>query len=79
LDRSPQISISELEYHGVIHLGTTPIAMFTWRTNPSIQYTLRSRKLYGGGEKEVDGVIGDISDDSVVLIQGEQKIVYSRK
>jgi hypothetical protein len=60
-------------------LGTTPIAMFTWRTNPSIQYTLRSRKLYGGGEKEVDGVIGDISDDSVVLIQGEQKIVYSRK
>ena len=79
LDRSPQISISELDYRGVIYLGTTPIAMFTWRTNPSIQYTLRARKLYGGAGKEVDGVVGDISDESVVLFQGEQKVVYSRK
>jgi hypothetical protein len=31
LDREPQVSIAELEYHGVILLGETPLALFTWR------------------------------------------------
>jgi hypothetical protein len=44
-----------------------------------IQYMLKYRKLYSGGEKEVDGVVGDISNSEVVLIQGEQKIAYPRK
>jgi len=78
VDRSPNITISELDYHGVISIGGTPMALFTWQGNPMIQYTLKYRKLYSVG-KEVDGVIGDISNSEVVLIQGEQKIAYPRK
>lgn len=77
-DRTPNISISELDYHGVINIGGIPMALFTWQGNPMIQYMLKYRKLYSGG-KEVDGVIGDISNSEVVLIQGEQKIAYPRK
>ena len=76
--RSPQISISELDYHGVMYIGKVPMALFTWRGNAAVQYTLKYRKLYSGGEKAVDGVIGDISNSEVVLIQGEQKLVYPR-
>jgi hypothetical protein len=79
VERSQNISISELDYHGVMDLGGIPMALFTWRGNSMIQYTLKYRKLYSGGEKEVDGVVGDISDSKVVLIQGEQKISYPRK
>ena len=79
LDRSPNISIAELDYHGVINIGGIPMALFTWQGNPMIEYTLKYRKLYSGGETEVDGVIGDISNSEVVLIQGEQKIAYPRK
>jgi hypothetical protein len=78
LDRTPNISISELDYHGVINIGGIPMALFTWQGNPMIQYMLKYRKLYSSG-KEVDGVIGDISNSEVVLIQGEQKIAYPRK
>ena len=77
-DRTPNISISELDYHGVINIGGIPMALFTWQGNPMIQYMLKYRKLYSGG-KEVDGVIGDISNSEVVLIQGEQRMVYPRK
>ena len=79
VERSPQISISELDYHGVIYIGKVPMALFTWRGNAAVQYTLKYRKLYSGGEKAVDGVVGDISNSEVVLIQGEQKIAYPRK
>ena len=79
LERTPDISITELDYHGVINIGGIPMALFTWQGNPMIEYTLKYRKLYSGGETEVDGVIGDISNSEVVLIQGEQKIVYPRK
>jgi hypothetical protein len=79
VDRLPQISIAELDYHGVILLGETPMALFTWRGNSTIRYVLKFRKLYSGGEKEIDGVIGDITESKVVLVQGDQKIVYLRK
>ncbi len=79
LDRSSNVLIAELDYHGVINIGGIPMALFTWQGNSMIEYTLKYRKLYSGGEAEVDGVIGDISNSEVVLIQGEQKIVYPRK
>jgi hypothetical protein len=78
LERTPNISISELDYHGVINIGGIPMALFTWQGNPMVQYMLKYRKLYNSS-KEVDGVIGDISNSEVVLIQGEQKIAYPRK
>jgi len=79
IQRSPEISISELDYHGVLYIGNSPMALFTWRGNTAVQYTLKYRKLYGGEDKPVDGVVGDITDSDVVLVQGEQKIVYPRK
>lgn len=79
VDRSPQVSIAELDYKGVIFLGKTPMVLFTWRGNSTIQYTLKFRKLYSDSDKTIDGVVGDISDSEIVLIQGDQKIVYSRK
>src|SRR3990172_11094112 len=62
VDRSPQISIVELNYLGVILVGGKPSGLFTWRGNPSVVYTLKSRKLFASGNKTVDGVIGDILD-----------------
>ena len=79
VDRLPQVSIAELNYHGVILLGEKPMALFTWRGNPAVRYTLKFRKLYSGGEKTIDGVVGDITDEKVILTQGDQKIVYTRK
>jgi len=79
VDRSPEISVSELDYHGVIYIGQVPMALFSWRGNNAVEYTLKYRKLYGSGEKAVDGVVGDISNSEVVLIQGEQKVAYPRK
>jgi hypothetical protein len=79
IQRSPAISISELDYHGILNIGSVPMALFTWRGNPSVQYTLKYRKLYGDAGKPLDGVVGDISDSEIVLIQGEQKIAYPRK
>ena len=79
VERSAEISVSELDYHGVIYIGKVPMALFTWRGNASVQYTLKYRRLYSGGDKAVDGVVGDISNSEVVLIQGEQKIAYPRK
>jgi hypothetical protein len=76
-DRLPQISISELDYHGVILLGDTPMALFTWRGNSAVRYVLKYRKLYSG-DNAVDGVVGDIADSKVILIQGDQKIAYPR-
>lgn len=78
VDRQAQISIGELDYHGIISMGDIPMALFTWRGNSSVRYTLKYRKLYNEG-KIVDGVLGDITDSSVVLIQGDQKVVYSRR
>ena|SRR5260221_9237666 len=76
--RLPQISIAELDYHGVIFLGETPMALFTWRGNSAVRYVLKFRKLYSG-ENVIDGVVGEISTSGVVLVQGDQKIVYQKK
>ena len=79
VDRSAQLSIAELDYHGVILMKDAPMALFAWRGNPSVRYVLKFRRLFGGGDKIVDGVVGDITDSQVTLVQGDQKIVYSRK
>jgi hypothetical protein len=78
MDRSPQVTIAELEFHGIILMGETPMALFTWRGNSNVSYVLKFRKLYGG-ENIVDGVVGEITTAAVVLVQGDQKIVYPRK
>ena len=79
VNRSPQISIAELDYHGTIFLNKTLMALFTWRGNPSVRYVLKYRRLYSGNEKIVDGIVGDISDTEIALSQGEQKVVFARK
>jgi len=79
VDRSPQVSIADLDYHGVIYFGETPMALFTWKGNSAVQYVLKFRRLQNGGGTLVDGVVGDISKTAVILVQGDQKIVYSRK
>lgn len=79
VDRSPELSISELNYQGVIQVGDSVLALFTWRGNPMVRYTLKSGKLYGDNDKVLDGVVGDITKDQVVLIQGDQKLAFSRK
>ncbi len=79
IDRSPQILIAELDYHGVILLGDKIMALFTWKGNPTIRYTLKGRKLFSGGEKAIDGIVGDINNTQVVLIQGDQRVVYPRQ
>jgi len=78
MTRSPQLTLSELDYHGVIRLGDSWMALFTWRGNPVIRYTLKGRVLFDGNGKQIDGVVGDISDSKVVVIQGDQRIVYPR-
>ncbi len=79
IDRSPELSIAELDYRGVIQVGDSVLALFTWRGNPQVRYTLKYRKLYGGNDKALVGVVGEVTQDDVVLIQGDQKIVFSRK
>lgn len=79
IDRSPQVSIADLEYHGLISLGGDPVGLFCWKGNQDIRYTLKLRKLLSDSNVPVDGVVGDITDSEVVLIQGDQKIVYKRK
>ena len=79
IDRSPELSIAELDYRGVIQVGDSVLALFTWRGNPQVRYSLKYRKLYDGNDKALDGVVGDVTQDEVVLIQGDQKIVFSRK
>ncbi len=79
VERSPQVTIADLDYHGVMFMGGKPMALFTWRGNSTVRYVLKYRKLFSGGEAVIDGVVGDISETEVVLVQGDQKIVYSRK
>ena len=78
ITRSPQVTLSELDYHGVIRLGDSWMALFTWKGNPIVRYTLKDRMLFDGNGKVIDGVVGDISDSKVVVTQGDQKIVYPR-
>jgi hypothetical protein len=77
--KASQVSISELEYRGVLKMGKTVIAIFNWRGNGSARYVLKQRKLYGRLNETVDGVVGDISDTEVVLTQGGLKIPFPRE
>ena len=79
IERGQQVSIAELDFRGTMRVGGLPIALFTWRGNPSVRYTLKSRKLYGAGEQVVDGVVGDISESRITLSQGQQKVEFPRK
>jgi len=77
-DKGSVVSIAELEFHGVIKMGNVFLALFSWRGNADVRYTLRFRKLYGADDRRIDGVVGDITDAEVVLVQGDRKIVYPR-
>lgn len=74
-----QISITELEFHGIVNFGGIPMALFGWRGDQSKRFTLKERKLYNDADDPVDGVVGDITDSQVIMIQGDQKIVYPRQ
>jgi hypothetical protein len=78
ITRSSQVTLSELDYHGVIHLGDSWMALFTWRGNPGVRYTLKNRTLFDANGKAIDGVVGDVLDTKVVVSQGDQRIVYQR-
>lgn len=79
MQRSKQISIADLDFHGVINMGGESYGLFAWKGNQAIRYTLKSRRLFSDSNDLVDGVIGDITETEVTLIQGDQKVVYSRK
>ena len=79
MERSKQISISDLEFHGVIVMGGEIYGLFAWKGNPAIRYTLKARRLFSDSNDLVDGVVGDITESEVRLIQGDQKVVYSLK
>jgi hypothetical protein len=73
-----RVSIGEMEFVGVIQMGDVTLALFNWRGNPSVRYTLRYRKLYGADDRRIDGVVGEITEKEVTLIQGDRKIAYPR-
>jgi len=77
-ERVPQVSIAELDYHGVILMGGQPSALLTWRGNPTVRYILKYRKLYSDGDTAVDGVVGDITETKVTLIQGDKSVTFNR-
>ena len=54
------------------------MALITWRGNQAIRYTLKFRKLYSDSDVVIDGVVGDITESEIKLIQGDQKVVYPR-
>jgi hypothetical protein len=74
-----QVSISELEFHGIIKMGSTTLAIFNLRGNGSARYVLKQRKLFSEIGDSVDGVVGDITDSEVVLSQGNLKIPFPRE
>jgi hypothetical protein len=78
VENKPQITITELEYHGIVELEGNIMALFGWRSNQTVRYTLKGRKLYSDEDVEVDGVVGDITKTEVVLTQGGQTIVYPK-
>jgi hypothetical protein len=73
-----RVSIMELDYHGTLTMGGVPMALFNWRNKPDTRFVLKFRKLYDANGVWVDGVVGDITDKEVVLIQGNQQIPYPR-
>jgi hypothetical protein len=78
LSQTKDVSIVELEYHGIIYMNGTPMALFESRNQESVRFTLKNGKLYNDADIPVDGVVGSIHKDEVALIQDGQKIVYPR-
>ncbi len=85
-DISKKVSIADLDYRGILSLGDKDMALFSWKHDGNYRFLLKSRKLYcssnstkSSNEQVVDGIVGDITGTEVVLIQGEQKIVFSRR
>jgi len=78
VDKSRYVSISEMEFVGVIRMGDVTLALFSWRGNSSVRFTLRNRKLFAADDQRVDGVVGDITENEVVLVQGDRRIEYPR-
>jgi len=54
-------------------LGDSWTALFTWRGNPIVRYTLKDRLLLDGNGRVIDGVVGDISASKVVVTQEIKK------
>jgi hypothetical protein len=79
VERNRQISILELDYNGTLSMGGSPMALFTWRGSKKTRYLLKGKKLFDGNNAVVDGVVGDITEKEVLLIQGNQRIPYSRE
>jgi hypothetical protein len=79
MERSKQVSVADLEFHGTIEMGGETYGLFAWKGNPAIRYTLKTRRLFSDSNEMVDGVVGDITETEVILIQGDQKVVYSLK
>ncbi len=79
VERNRQISILELDYNGTFSMGGVPMAFFTCLGNNKARYILKAKKLYDGSGVAVEGVVGDITDKEVLLIQGNQRIPYSRE
>ena len=79
VDQKPQVSITDLEYHGIVDMNGTPMALFEWRMNSTIRYTLKYNKLLSDAGVPVAGIVGKITPSQVVLVQGGQKIVYPRR
>lgn len=77
--KSTQVSIAELEFHGVLKMGSSSVAIFNWRGNSTARYLLKQRKLVSGSGDAVDGVVGDITDTEVILSQGSLKIPFPRE
>ncbi len=85
-DISKKVSIADLDYRGILSLGDKDIALFSWKQDSTYRFLLKSRKLYcssnstkSSKEQVVDGIVGDIKSSEVILLQGDQKIVFSRR
>lgn len=78
-DGRPPISITDLEFHGIVDMNGAAMALFEWRTNLTVRYTLKYNKLFSDAGVPVAGIVGKITPSQVVLIQGGQKIIYPRR
>jgi hypothetical protein len=77
-DLSSELTISDLNFNGIIKMGQQTIAMFSLKNDPMVRYLLKGNSLYDGNDQVVQGVAGSIYASTVVLTQGTRKISYPR-